>query len=247
MPFQSADAWYEFYRYLQSSNRYILSAKHRRFLDTVLRESTTRQDTVDKGAYFYRARIGFDSHTDEFSPLAPPEMVAPPPHKALAGRINPAAIPYLYLGSNVATAIAEVRPWVGAFVSVGLFKIRRQLRIIDLRKELRNQFIDHLFGRKLTPEEIQETIWALINQSFSEPVAPGDELGYIPTQYLAEAFKLHGFHGVLYKSSLHPDGFNLALFSPKYAKLESCGLHRVQGLNYSYRQAGNPYQVRRAR
>jgi RES domain-containing protein len=52
--------------------------------------------------------------------------------RAVEGRANPAGIPVLYLGATIQTAISEVRPWIGASVSVAQFKVLRKLRALDL-------------------------------------------------------------------------------------------------------------------
>ena len=39
---------------------------------------------------------------------------------ALEGRTNPKGIPYLYLSSKKETAMSEVRPWIGGYISLGL-------------------------------------------------------------------------------------------------------------------------------
>jgi hypothetical protein len=57
-------------------------------------------------------------------------------------------------------------------------------------------------------------IWIAIDQAFATPVSKADEAReYIPTQIIAELFKSAGYDGLVYKSLLSEDGFNLALFN----------------------------------
>jgi RES domain-containing protein len=59
-------------------------------------------------------------------------MGAPPPNLARPGRMNPLGIPYLYVALDQATAIAEVRPWLGALLSVARLSPQRTLRVVNL-------------------------------------------------------------------------------------------------------------------
>ena len=61
-------------------------------------------------------------------------MGAPPAHKTTEGRVNPRGISYLYLATNLKTAVAEIRPWIDAKISVGEFVTVRPLTIIDCTK-----------------------------------------------------------------------------------------------------------------
>ena len=71
-----------------------------------------------------------DDSVDEEVPYSAHRMV-PLPDQASAGRTNTKGIPYLCMATKRATAIAETRPWVGSFVSVGTFKLVRNVRVIS--------------------------------------------------------------------------------------------------------------------
>ena len=76
---------------------------------------------------WYRARlIGADG------PYPLEDMGAPPRHLAGHGRANPAGIPYLYLGSTKATAVAELRPHTGEGACIAEFSLPA-LQFADLR------------------------------------------------------------------------------------------------------------------
>jgi hypothetical protein len=55
----------------------------------------------------------------------------PPNNMAREGRVNPKGIPCLYLADERNTAMAETRPWLGSYISLGEFKTVRGLRVID--------------------------------------------------------------------------------------------------------------------
>jgi hypothetical protein len=82
------------------------------------------------GTPLFRARI----HTFQFEKyrcFSDDEMFGPPPDKALAGRLNPLGIPYLYTSFLEKTAISEVRPWTGAELTVITFETISVLKVVD--------------------------------------------------------------------------------------------------------------------
>src|SRR5690606_26316369 len=84
-------------------------------------------DPASIGSTWHRARLLGPRPT-----FSPDEMGAPPPESAGQGRANPAGIPYLYLGSQVDAAIAELRPHTGDRACVAAFEVP-SLRVVDLR------------------------------------------------------------------------------------------------------------------
>ena len=82
-----------------------------------------------------------------------------------------------------------------------------------------------------------------MNEGFSEPVTPTDNTAdYAPTQVLAEAFRSHGYDGVIYRSMLGP-GKNIAIFDLGNAELVNCTLHRVTTVKFEFSQADNTSYV----
>ena len=83
-----------------------------------------------------------------------------------------------------------------------------------------------------------------IDEAFARPVTPADDLAdYAPTQIIAELFKVHGFDGIAYRSSLGP-GHNIALFDLDAANLTNCFLWQVEAVKFKFEEAANPYFVR---
>lgn len=168
------------------------------------------------------------------APYSKQEMGPPPARLAQEGRLNPGGIPYLYLASDIETAIAEVRPWIGLELSVGRFETTRALRTVDTRHDEPAEIElvpgeEELYVERdpvsYSDEEREQHIWGDINSAFSEPTSPHDShLSYLPTQYLAEVLKMNGYDGVIYKSSLNPSGHNLTLFDSRSA---FCGYRHV--------------------
>ncbi len=159
-------------------------------------------------------------------------MAAPSADKATAGRLNPDGIPYLYLATDDATAVAEVRPWDKAVVSVARLSLSRNLKVVNLRRSSLqdaspdNELEDWEHGAKFT--------WGMVCDYFSIPHHLDDNLRYLTTQYLAEAFKAAKFDGIQYDSSLSDSGHNVALFDCLAASVEEVRRIKVTRVKYDF-------------
>ena len=191
--FESPTDWYQFCRYLEAENRFILIPRWEKFINAVLRTAEKRVQVLKREVILARARIGVEEIEDEkydflvdSKPLPPEEMGAPPSLAAKDGRINPHGISYLYLANSVVTAIAEARPWVGADVSVGYFRLLRDQKLVNTSKD--KKFIPlPLLGRKYSEQEKEKGVWGGINESFSRPVCVRRVRGFRPRLALGAA------------------------------------------------------------
>jgi RES domain-containing protein len=160
--------------------------------------------------------------------------------RAREGRANSKGIPVIYLANDESTAVAEIRPWVGAYVSIGSFRIVRSLRIVN--------FDAGDAGRKLylqepSAPERERAVWADIDRAFATPINPSDDVAdYAPTQIVAELFRTRGLDGIAYRSSLST-GHNLALFDVDSVELESCQLVDVERVEFKIRWHGGGYSA----
>ena len=66
---------------------------------------------------------------------------------------------------------------------------------------------------------------------------------YVPTQVIAEFFRVNGFDGVVYKSKLG-SGFNIALFDIAAAELINCSLVTVNGLSFTFGELEKTYYTK---
>lgn len=255
--FTTVNSYDDFQRTVKSQARYIHNDEVRSFLATVLETSTSRSNVIEKGSVFWRAQRGYtwrrykvgDEEELDQDAFESERMV---PNAALVGdgRINPRGIPCLYLASTKETAMAEVRPWLGSFISVAQFKVMRDLKIVDCSKDKHDfgwQFVFNkdgdLIPRSTTPEERERIVWGNIGYAFSRPITQDEAATeYVPTQILAEAFRAHGYDGIVYKSLLEK-GFNIALFDCKAAELINCCLYSTELISFQFEQCGNPYFV----
>jgi hypothetical protein len=162
-------------------------------------------------------------------------------HSASEGRLNPKGIPCFYLATDKDTAMAEVRPWIGSYISVGRFKTLRDLVLVNCAVE--HDPFSHIYTEEPGPAEREKAVWAYVDRAFSQPVSVNESsAGYAPTQILAEAFRSHGYDGVVYKSLLGK-GFNVALFDIDAAALANCFLYQVKSVAFQFDEAGNPYSI----
>jgi RES domain-containing protein len=201
-----------------------------------------RKDTLKKGCILWRAQLAYDWKTEilhghQFCvPCgAKPDRMIPCARFVGDGRVNPRGIPCLYLATNEKTAILEVRPWIGAFVSVVKFKVERDAEIINCTKDRLFDLIDlPLVTRRNrntyfspTKADNEKMVWGDINRAFSTPSQREDNsIDYVPTQIISEHFKKNGIRGIAYKSSFGDNNHNVALFDQKDASI--CGGVRLR-------------------
>jgi RES domain-containing protein len=227
--------YHEFARSVKHDARYVHRREAREFLTKVLETLPARRGLLKTGLVLCRAQRGFtlgqvEGEECDREMAHPPERMVPTPEHCLDGRVSPRGIPCLYLASNMKTAVAEVRPWVDAYVSLAQFKIVKECRVVDCRAAKSDKL-----------DKQQALIWSDIAYAFSKPMSPEEpHLEYVPTQILAETFREHGFDGLVYESLLNK-GTNIALFDPKNADLMNCGLHKIRAVNFDFALADNPY------
>lgn len=213
---------------LRYSNRFNISKDLQGAIGEYIQHHLTRKVfTLESGNIFYRARI---NAIDKNDPYGTEEMGAPPRGLATSGRINPDGISYLYLAKSIETAIAEVRPWVGARISLAKFALKRNAEVVSLNpKRLSN----------LKQYELENMVRDTLNSVaiskfyFATPAHNADRLAYLPSQYLAELFKSEGVDGLEYDSVLNRNGENVALFDTSAAECVGVELHIVNEVNYS--------------
>ena len=243
--FQSWSSFRSFKDRIEHEERFFHSQEIQEFLAEVLATACDRVESIRKGQRYWRAQPG--------SALRPPdngggqivdyccvphlpERMKPLPEKAREGRVNSRGIPCLYLATDETTAISEVRPWVGSYVTVAEFETCKPLTLVDCSRCEINPVVktasdlDMLW--KLTPpkpEEIPQIVWRWIDLAFSEPVDREEEdstVDYAPTQIVAELFKSNGFDGVKYRSVFN-GGKNIALFDIHSARQVAEGNGKV--------------------
>jgi hypothetical protein len=244
--FKSWRSYLIFAHRVQFRRRFIADKEMQEFLETVLETSSHRIEKVMKRTILWRAQLGCEirPHYDNDELIFqteepyPPERMKPLPGQASEGRLNPKGIPCLYLSTERDTALAEVRPWIGSLVSVAQFEILGDLRVVDCSK---NHAVKtpYMLG-EIDSSKREEFVWAHIDKAFSRPIQSSDRSAeYVPTQIITELFKVNGFDGIKYQSSLGK-GQNLALFDLSCAVVNSCVLYETDKIKFSFSEAARP-------
>lgn len=250
--FKSARSYQCFAQKIIRSSRYIRDPETDEFLAVLLQSGTNREEArLRKGSGFWRAQIGNDRREilDEHGACIDhepcglsPNRMKPLRDRAREGRANPKGIPYLYGANKIETAIAEVRPWLGQFISLALFVVKRDMRLISFVSEDPKQ---RFYLTEPEPNEREIAVWADIDRAFAKPLTPNDETAeYVPTQIIAELFKSKGFDGIAYRSAFGGGGgYNIVLFDLNDANLVSCTLYELKAIKHEFQEAANPYFV----
>jgi hypothetical protein len=205
--------WNDFEKYLKHNNRFFIPNEIRQILDDIIIDETFNE-TILSNEILYRGRKGRHLCIDN--------MGAPKEEKSNAGRCNPTGIPYLYLSRDIGPCISELKPNIGEDLTIGSFKINKDLSIFSL--------IDNVY----VGDEFKVDLSLFLNFNFSKFVTVDKELNYIPTQFFSELVKNNGFDGIEYSSSVYKTGKNIVLFDTNSASCFKTELYRINNINYEY-------------
>lgn len=247
---------------VKTKARFVHDNEVREFLKSVLETSRIRLRKLPKDRILFRAQPGFEWTTEplrigeedgeidaiDVEAAYPPERMVPKADYVGDGRVNPKGIPCLYLASTAGAAMSEIRPWVGSFVTLAQFKMVRDCQVVDCSLNTTRsdslEIVDLGGVAELSePDAVtrEAGAWGDIGFAFSKPVTFDEpHLEYVPTQILAEAFRNHGYDGIVYKSLLD-EGKNIALFDLAAAKVIACCLYRTKSASLEFaRWENNP-------
>lgn len=182
---------------------------------------------IDTSTVFYRGRIGNEviyGAEDDYNrsfilPYYQSEIEAPPPIYTTGGRFNREGISYLYLADTIETCLAEVHLQIGQNCSIGEFKCKEQMEVIDLTK----------FSNDLEMET-----WLKI---LTQPVHNGTKHIYNITRFLADIFKSINSNGI-YFESVQAEGHNIVCFDPSLFQLVEYSekIYAATKIKYNYQQ-----------
>lgn len=177
----------------------------------------------------YRARIRRHEKALKLS-----EMGVPPAELVTGGRANPPGIPYLYMASDVRTAIAEVRPGVADVVCVAKFEAQRDYKLVDLSSPRHRISPFNLDADSLHKIRSCMDFVCTLGSDLSSPAPPyRASTDYLVTQYLCELIKDLGYDGVMYASAVGK-GTNIAAYDPGLFKPTGrISHHLVSGIDFS--------------
>ena len=218
MEIEVSKFYLEIQDHLRSKDRFTLPKEFNAKVELFCKHYIDNLTIVKLGTEYWRARIWGLNQLKNYSPQ---ELGAPPSNLASSGRINPQGISFLYGALEENTAISEVRPWVGANISLGKFKVLRDLKLVDLTNEPRKSFNSGEYSDDEMLKGLKTSINSIfINKLFfSAPAHEKDDLAYITSQFISERFKIMGADGILYPSVLNENGLNICLFNPSLVEL----------------------------
>lgn len=170
----------------------------------------------------YRARRHDYGQFERF----PGKNMGPPaPDRASAGRAQLAGAAMLYVADTAQTAIAEVKPDVGEYITVGTFRIKpeKQLRVLDLTR-----FSPAVLHSSLSE---QSSLIRLSRYAFSAAVHPGNPRKYHAHAYFVQKIRDQGFDGIGYQSAVNDSGRCFAFFDDSYFRCTRTQLHQVKAVS----------------
>lgn len=198
--------WFKFEKYLKTKNRYKLTLEWENFIKKVM--DSVHITVYPKNTELYRARRGCkrDDRNDPYNAWSWNELGIPNLYKIKGGRANPSGVQNFYLSVSSDIAVAETKPMLDEIVSIGTYKLKTDIKLVDARK-MDNRTDNYIVG-----------IWQGIHNAFSYPCTSDIEhIEYIPTQYLSEIFRFKKYDGIIYESSRYSTGSNIVLFNYKKA------------------------------
>ena len=237
MNFKSWRSYWDFRDTVKNNSRFILDKESKDFLTAIEQTCVSRVKTISMSSSLWRAQIGCDYvpqyqedehgnnvHVDDVPVPFDYKRMKPLNNSASEGRANPKGIPYLYVATDKETAMSEVRPSLGAILSIGKFKPTRELKIIDFSV---HQGKINFFLKEPNDVDKVELVWTDMDNAFSVPTSNTNfNSDYVPTQIIAEFIKSLGYDGIAYKSSLG-NGQNIVLFVLDMATITENDIYEV--------------------
>lgn len=224
-------SWDEFTADIKSKNRFHTEHINK---DILGKFCDIARLTIKKEEHFFRARIVKDESFDI------DKMGAPPEELATDGRANTKGISALYLSNNETTAIHETRAGARDIVAVAKFKLKEDIHVVDFTAINKlSPFSERI--KDYTELAVNKQHLKKIGEEIAKPLRKNDDtLEYIPTQYVSDFIKSQTndvgeskFHGIRYKSTMHTDGFNLAIFDQNLFEGIYVEEHIINNIHYS--------------
>jgi hypothetical protein len=178
-----------------------------------------RRRTLPTGQLIRRARLMPPEHVaNVIDPYPVSGMGPPPPERATAARLSRKGAPVFYGTLDTDTAVAEMRPWARARITVATFYAASSLELADLTSG------DGPTSRTPSLEYLRFLL--------ARPVHHAVVDSYLASQQLADDVRAAGLAGILYDSSLSPGGTNVMLFSATNLEGRTTALYEVSGVAY---------------
>ena len=122
----------------------------------------------------------------------------------------------MYLCDKIETTYYEVRAVYLDKLSVGQFRILRDLNIVDFSNKINLFYTYTTSESNISLQGIvkRKILFDRISADLSKPLRRFDtEIEYVATQLICEYCKQNGADGIRFNSSLHKGGSNIVLFN----------------------------------
>jgi len=213
--------WDDFSRKIKHSLRFFdTTAFDRKYELSKLNNFLEKYSRKDLDSIVFRAR-GIDKKDISKINENPDKELGKVPEKiAQHNRFSPIGISYMYVASDEKTAIQEVFDSSNEIYAVGIFELKKDLNLIDLREKIikdnMKRYIDSF------SDDFESSIYCAakaLKEFIKEVQKPINDknkiLEYLPTQVLAEYIRLLKYDGFIYGSSKNKEGYNIVLFDEK--------------------------------
>lgn len=202
-------------RDLKEKNYFLVEPEYEQYFNEIKKYI---ENNIKQGEIFFRARTGayisasnfrFESNKEQnfYTPFQNNEIGAPLISIAGPGRVNRPGVSYLYLATDINTAISEIRPHPSEIVSVGEFTAKHDLLIADVSQ--------HSLTEQLLTDDGLDLLELIIGieNTLSKAISPGNSTFYGITQFITEMLRKQGFDGICFRSSVGK-GKNVVVFDP---------------------------------
>ena len=237
------EIWQQFAKEVKSDQTRSLNFGDESFNEFIIHEELigNRTERIAAGSLFYRARLGFVRHHDGAKPYCGEAIGAPPAAKAGPGRVNAAGQVVLYCTDQEVTAVSEVRPARGEYVSVVELRGTKELEILDLvtDPEWPNPFTDDSVSYRC---ELAGLLAAFAEQLSMPLRSRDDSTDYIPTQKLVELIQSAKINertridGIRYPSAMSPTGTNVVFFDPLVLHIGASRIVEILEMDLEYQE-----------
>ncbi len=212
------NTWDDFSNYTKKETRFFFSPKAdvlKEAMNIIRNNNLIQIIQPSEEKRIYRARAFKEGNriVYDLRRMGPPE---PEDTTNISNRMSPPGVPVFYASFNRETALSEVsQKGREGLAYISEFCLLKEIKIIDLTltyDKLLPSFFDINKNNRAKRKDIG--FIQQLSAKLSEPIDKGGEehTDYVPTQILAEYIKKQSIQGIVYESSRHTKGKNIALF-----------------------------------
>ena len=140
---------------------------------------------------------------------------------------------------NKKTAIAEIKPNIDQYVTIGQFITERDLKVIKINKEMTNCITNE--DDKTQDKFSREFILCFLSElqiDFFNPILEHEkDIEYLPMQYFTEYCKSKNYTGIIYPSSVmghdEKEYYNYIFFNDNNIRWLDSDLIKIKGISYN--------------